>query len=75
MADTIVTNSPATNDSGTAAWVMALVVVFVLVVGTIILYQRGAFRAATPAPASGTNINVTVPNPAPAAPAASGGTQ
>jgi hypothetical protein len=61
MADTIITNSPERDGGGSAGWIVALVIVIAVVVGGIILYRRGAFRAATPA--SNTNINVTVPNP------------
>ena len=62
MADTIITNSPERdNGNGSAGWIVALILIIVVVVGGIILYRRGAFRAA--APASNTNINVTVPNP------------
>ena len=61
MADTIITNSPERNDgNGGAGWVVALVIIIAVVVGGIVLYRRGAFRAA--APASNT-INVTIPNP------------
>lgn len=64
MADTIITNSPDAKDSGAAAgWVVALVIVIAVVVGGIVLYQNGAFRAVAPATES-TNINVTVPEPA-----------
>ena len=62
MADTIITNSPEKgNGDGGAGWIVALVIIIAVVAGGIILYRRGAFRAA--APASNTNINVTVPNP------------
>ena len=66
MADTIVTNSPGTNDSGAAGWVVALIVLVVVIVGGIVLYRHGTFGAA--APAGSTNINVTVPNPTTPAP-------
>ncbi len=61
MADTIVTNTPGTNDSGAAGMIIALVVVVVAIVGGVMLYQRGFFGAS--APADTTNINVTVPTP------------
>ena len=61
MADTIITNSPEKSDGCGAGWVVALVIIIAVVVGGIVLYRRGAFRAA--ATASNTNINVTVPNP------------
>jgi hypothetical protein len=60
MADTIITNSPEKDGSGGAGWVVALVIIIAVVVGGIVLYRRGAFRAV--APASST-INVTIPNP------------
>ena len=63
MADTIITNTPPRDgggDSG-AGWAVALVIIIAVVVGGIILYRKGAFRAA---PASNdTNINVTLPTP------------
>jgi len=60
MADTIITNSPERDGDSGAGWVVALVIIIAVVVGGIVLYRRGAFRAA--APASNT-INVTIPNP------------
>ena len=60
MADTIITNSPERDGSGGAGWVVALVIIIAVVVGGIVLYRRGAFRAAAPA---SNNINVTIPNP------------
>lgn len=60
MADTIITNSPE-RDGGGAGWFVALVIIIAVVVGGILLYRSGAFRAV--APASDTNINVTVPTP------------
>ena len=60
MADTIVTNTPGTSDSG-AGWVVALIILIAVVVGGFFMYQRGFFRAAGPAD---TNIiNVTIPTP------------
>jgi len=61
MADTIVTNSPGTSDSSAAGWAVALVIVIAVVVGGIVMYQRGMFN--TPAPSDTTNINVTIPTP------------
>ena len=62
MADTIITNSPERerSDSG-AGWVVALVIIIAVVVGGIVLYKRGVFRANTSSDT--TNVNVTVPNP------------
>ncbi len=64
MADTIV-NTPATQDSGAAGWVVALVIVVAVIAAGVFFYQRGSFGAA---PTGGTNINVTVPNPVAPAP-------
>ncbi len=65
MADTIITNSPDKNNSDSGAgWVVALVVIFAVVVGAVILYQRGAFRMTAPSTSS-TNINITTPSPKP----------
>lgn len=75
MADTIVTNSPGTNDSGAAGLVVALVIVIALIVGGIVLYQRGFFNGSAPTPAGQTNINVTVPTPTSGSGAAGGTTQ
>ena len=61
MADTIITNSPERDGDGGAGWVVALVIIIAVVVGGIVLYRRGVFRAV--APAGNTNINVTVPTP------------
>ena len=61
MADTIVTNSPGTSDSGAAGMVIALIALVVVVVGGIVMYQRGFFND-TSKPGD-TNINVTIPNP------------
>ena len=69
MADTIVTNSPASD--GGAGWFIALVLVIILAVGGAVLYQRGFFNGERPADT--TNIQVTVPNPV--APAQGGATQ
>ena len=61
MADTIVTNSPGTSDSGAAGMVIALIALVVVVVGGIVMYQRGFFNMSQPADT--TNINVTIPTP------------
>jgi len=69
MADTIITNSPDKNngDNGsTAGWIVALVIIAAVVVGGIMLYQNGFFRAAAPSTDS-TNINITVPEQTPPA--------
>ncbi len=68
MADTIVTNSPGTNDSSAVGMLVALIILVAIVVGGIVMYQRGFFNGA--APSDTTNINVTVPTPT-----GSGGTQ
>ncbi len=67
MADTIVTNTPGTTNSDSAAgWVVALIVLAAIVIGGLIWYRSGA-----PVPAGGgTNINVSVPTPS----AGTGGT-
>ena len=64
MADTIVTNSPGTNDSG-AGWVVALIIFVAVAVGGTILYQKGFFNNNAPKPADTTNINIEVPTPTP----------
>lgn len=61
MADTIISNTPrSSDDSGSAGWVVALVIVLAVIIGGVVLYQNGFFGTATP---STTNINVTVPDP------------
>jgi len=60
MADTIVTNSPEGNGGG-AGWFVALIILIAVVIGGVVLYRQGAFRAI--APAGNTNINVTLPTP------------
>lgn len=66
MADTIISNTPRSgDDSGSAGWVVALVIILAVIIGGVLLYQRGFFSTATP---STTNINVTVPNPVTPAP-------
>ncbi len=61
MADTIVTNSPGTNDSSAVGMVMAFILLIAIIAGGIVLYQRGVLNQAKPADT--TNINVTVPTP------------
>lgn len=58
MADTIITNEKG-GDSGSAGWVVALVIIIAIVVGGVLLYRSGAFKGG----ANDTNINVTLPNP------------
>lgn len=60
MADTIVTNSPGTTDSG-AGWVVALIILVAVIVGGVVMYQRGFFVGQ--GPVDTTNINVTMPIP------------
>ena len=62
MADTIVTNSPGTNDSSSAVgMVMAFIVLIAVLAIGVVMYQRGFFNNTKPADT--TNINITVPNP------------
>ncbi len=67
MADTIV-NTPATQESGAAGWVVALIILIAVIVGGFLWFR---YYGGSPAPAGDTNINVTIPNPI--APAATGG--
>lgn len=64
MADTIVTNSPGTNDSSAVGIVMAFILLIAVVAAGFVMYQRGVFNS-TSKPADTTNINVTIPTPAP----------
>ena len=61
MADTIVTNSPGTNDSGAAGWMVALIILIAVIAGGFAMYRNGMFTKSAPAGTS--NINVVVPNP------------
>ena len=61
MADTIVTNSPGTNDSSAIGMVMAFIVLIAVLAIGVVMYQRGFFNNSKPADT--TNINITVPNP------------
>jgi hypothetical protein len=62
MADTIV-NTPATQDSGAAGWVVALIVLLAVIAGGFVWYRYyGAPQSPTPASTTNTNINVTVPS-------------
>ncbi|QQR65306.1 hypothetical protein IPH92_01855 [Candidatus Kaiserbacteria bacterium] len=60
MADTIISNIPGTNDDASSGWIVALVIIFAIIIGSTVLYQRGFFATET---GSTTNINVTVPDP------------
>ena len=61
MADTFISNTPGSNnDNGSAGWMVALFIVLVVVVGGIVMYQKGYFHSAKD---STTNVNVTIPNP------------
>ena len=62
MEDTIVTNSPGTNDSSAVGMVMAFIVLIAVLAIGVVMYQRGFFNNQSK-PADTTNINITVPNP------------
>lgn len=60
MADTIV-NTPATQDSGAAGWVVALIILIAVIVGGFMWYRYyGVPQASAP---DTTNINVIIPTP------------
>lgn len=61
MADTIVTSSPAQNDSGAVGMVIAFVILLAVVVGGVVLFRNGTFNNNNTQP--DTNINVTIPTP------------
>lgn len=61
MADTIINTPSPNNSDSSAGWVVALVVILAVVVGGIVLYQKGYFAA--PSQPDTTNINVTIPTP------------
>ena len=61
MTDTIVTNSPGTNDSSAVGMIMAFIILIAVLAGGVVLYQRGVFNTSNPADT--TNINVTIPTP------------
>jgi hypothetical protein len=66
MADTIISNVPrSVDDSGSAGWIVALVIVLAAIIGGVALYQNGFLGTPTPTTA---NINVTVPAPTAPAP-------
>ena len=61
MADTIVnTPGPSNNDSGSAGWFVAIIILLAVIAGGFYVYRNGIGRA--PAPDT-TNINVSIPNP------------
>jgi hypothetical protein len=57
MADTIITNTPGQNDSGSGGWVVAVVILLAVIAGGFIWYR---YYRHVPAPST-TNINVTIP--------------
>lgn len=60
MADTIVT-TPASNDSGAAGWVVALIVIVAVAVAGFVWYRNnGAYQTPTQ---GGNTYNVTIPAP------------
>ena len=60
MADTIITNTPRSqDDSGSTGFVAAIIIVMVLVLVGLFLYQNSFFRAN---PESTTNVKVTLPD-------------
>lgn len=67
MADTIISNTPNASDEGSGAgWAVALVIIVAVIIGGVVLYQRGFLGAdapTTPSTPGTTNINVTVPDP------------
>ena len=61
MADTIISNTPGSQeDSGMAGWFLAFVVIIAIVIAGFTMYQNGFFGSN---PDSTTNINVTIPDP------------
>jgi len=61
MADTIVNTPGSSQDSGAAAWALAIVVILAVLIGGFFLLRRvnpGVPNTGDP----GTNINVTVPS-------------
>lgn len=60
MADTII-NTPPSGDSGSAGWIVAVIVLIAVVAGGFLWYRyQGGQRPAAP---DTTNINVTIPTP------------
>ena len=75
MVDTTIINTPASQDSGAAGWVVALIVILAVIVGGFVWYRYyGAYQASTPAGATN-NINVTVPVPSTSGTTGTGGTK
>lgn len=62
MADTVITNTPAPQNDGSAGWMVAVLILIVIIAGGIYAYRQGMFGSRAAAPDT-TNINVTVPNP------------
>ncbi len=60
MADTII-NTPSGNDSGSAGWAVALIILLAVIVGGFVWYRY--YRAPAAAPATNNSINVTIPSP------------
>ena len=69
MADTIITNTPDSTDSGAAGWAVALIIALAVIVGGFVWYRY--YRAPAPASTTTNSINVTVP--AATTPAPTGG--
>lgn len=57
MADTIVNTPGPSNDSGSAGWFVAVIILIAVILGGFYLYRHGVGRA----PAGTTNINVSLP--------------
>ncbi len=67
MADTIITNTPrSSDDAGGAGWLVALVLIFAVGFGGLVLYQQGFFNGNAE---DTTNINVSIPDPVTPTPA------
>lgn len=64
MAETVITNTPAPQNDGSAGWMVAVLILIVVIGGGIYAYRSGMFGSRAAAPGT-TNINVTVPNPLP----------
>ena len=58
MADTIVNTPNGNNDSGSAGWFVAVIILLAVIAGGFYVYRHGAGGTAAPGT---TNINVTVP--------------